>query len=193
MTGMESVLVGFAGLGLLWLMIGIATSFSMIKLVSGVDGRPSTSKCQFLMWTATMVFCYLVVYAYRIHMNNFSPIEGWSPNVLLSMGISAATVVAAKAIVSNNVANGSLVKLDPNGKGGIFEDDDGSPDLAKVQLMIWTIIAIGVYLVSVYHNLAAGHRCLPDIDKNLMVLMGLGHSAYIGKKLTEKTPPSGNS
>lgn len=193
MTLNESVLVGFAGLGLLWLMIGIATSFSMIKLVCGVDGRPSTSKCQFLMWTAAMIFCYLVVYSYHIHRNHFSPIEGWSPNVLLSMGISAATAVAAKAIVSNNVSNGSLVKSNPNGKGGIFEDDDGSPDLAKVQLMIWTIIAIGVYLVSVYHNLSAEKRVLPDIDKNLMVLMGLGHSAYLGKKLTEKTPPSGNS
>jgi hypothetical protein len=33
---------------------------------------------------------------------------------------------------------------------------------------------------------------LPDIDTALMVLMGLGHSAYLGKKLILTTSPAIN-
>ena len=74
--------------------------------------------------------------------------------------------------------------------GAIVKDDTGFPDLSKMQMMAWTVIAIGTYVievVSAIHGASVTKSTealkLPDIDSALMVLMGLGQGAYIGKKL----------
>lgn len=77
-------------------------------------------------------------------------------------------------------------------RSGIFMDARGKPDLGKVQVILWTLIAIGVFLSNVFLSMSktgvcnANQECLttiPDISQTLMVLMGLGHGAYIGNKL----------
>jgi hypothetical protein len=71
--------------------------------------------------------------------------------------------------------------------------------LGKVQLVLWTLIAVGVFLSQVVDLLhypghcppganspcTVGNMGLPDISQTLMILMGLGHGAYIGKKIAE--------
>jgi len=77
--------------------------------------------------------------------------------------------------------------------GAIFQDDAGFPDLSKVQMIAWTFIAIVTYLIAVGSRIHQRNYCsLPDIDSALMVLMGLGHGAYLGKKLVtqDATPPN---
>jgi hypothetical protein len=87
----------------------------------------------------------------------------------------------------------------PTNKSGIFADDSGLPDLGKVQLVLWTLIAVGVFLSEVFALIqnpncprfdpkASSSACnlgLPDIGQTLMILMGLGNGAYIGKKIAE--------
>jgi hypothetical protein len=78
----------------------------------------------------------------------------------------------------------------------LMQDDSGDPDLSKVQLLIWTVIALGVYLGTVIAavndiavNGVANHNgALPDIDAALMVLMGLSQGGYVGKKLVTYAP-----
>jgi hypothetical protein len=76
----------------------------------------------------------------------------------------------------------------------LFKDSSGSPDLGKIQLMLWTLIAVGVFLSGVFANIHNPGVCtpqgeckesLPDIGETLMILMGLGHGAYLGKKIAE--------
>lgn len=192
--------VGFAGLVVLWLVIGVASSFNVSKLFEGQDKRPSSSKFQFLLWTAVIVFGYLVVYSTPDKSGNyrFSPLEGLPSNLLIAMGISGATAVAAKAITTSNVASGkhktafdSTADRTIDGmraiRGGIFQGDDGAPDLGKVQMILWTVISVGVFLASVVQNVYAPDpsRTLPDIGQTLMILMGLGHATYVGKKIAE--------
>jgi hypothetical protein len=76
----------------------------------------------------------------------------------------------------------------------LFTDDDGTPDLSKIQMLAWTVISIGIYLISVGYEVGSKDPAklaqgLPDIDTALMVLMGLGQGAYLGKKLVTTTTP----
>jgi hypothetical protein len=94
------------------------------------------------------------------------------------------------------------------GLGGLVQDDDGIADLSKIQMLVWTAIAIAIFLVAVFHTVATifdpsaspwpvvdpklnpwPNLGLPDIDGSLMVLMGLAQGAYLGKKLTTLGQP----
>jgi len=201
-------LAGILGLFVLWIVIRVATgTWSIPKLWEGVDKRPSSSKFQFLLWTAAIIFGYLAIYAAptweggKPHFH-FDPLLNFDANLFIAMGISGATAVAAKAITASNVANGKtkttyvapaapLAEGAPaaasNIQGGVFQADDGSPDLGKIQMIAWTLIAVGIFLVGVIHNVdpQSVTRTLPDIGRPLMILMGLGHATYVGKKIAE--------
>src|SRR5579859_8102944 len=177
--------IGITLLGV-WALPSIFTKKCPWKIIEGADGRRSTSKFQFLVWTTVMMFAYVALFIERCTSHNYAPIDDIPRNVLLAMGFSGTTLAAAKAITSGYVASGRVSKT-ANGSGGVLTDDDGQSDLAKTQLVGWTVIGVIVYLVSVFH--ADPSKGLPDIDGALMVLLGLGHGAYIGKKLVTTDTP----
>jgi len=188
-------LTGFAGLGVLWVILLIATKKHPWALVLGEDNEPSTSKFQMLVWTAAVVFAFLAIYQIRFSSGNWSELPAVPTNLLIAMGISVVTTISAKSIAVNEQARSVAAgrPLVPTGKSGIFVDDAGKPDLGKVQVVLWTVIAVGVFLFKVgalinHPNCppnSVSNLGLPDIDKTLMILMGLGHGAYIGKKIAE--------
>ena len=104
------------------------------------------------------------------------------------MGLSATTMLAAKGITSNYTDTEEVDKSD-TGKGGLFLDDSGYPDLAKIQLMSWTFIGVGIFLLKTLSGIIGSTEALtavPDIDGTLVALMGIGEGAYIGKKIITK-------
>jgi hypothetical protein len=131
-------------------------------------------------------------------------------NVLIALGFSTATMATAKGITTLYLAGGRTLKEpSPNAansanasiRGGLLTDDSGITDLAKVQLVTWTIIALAVYLYSVnlqltdiFHLCVPGKTCqfssIPDIDTVLMVLTGLSQGGYLGKKLVDSSKTS---
>jgi hypothetical protein len=208
MTAGQALCMGFAILGLFWFLAGISTRWHPLQLILGEDGVPSTSKFQFLCWTAVVLFAYVTIFFFKGHASGFSVLSNFPTNLLLAMGISATSAVGAKAIASNSASAAAasaptlvsvaqsptapdgtstqtvtVIPLTAPKLGGILLADDGSPDPSKIQLIMWTVIAIGVFLVRVGHTLAYDLRELPDIDRTLMVLMGLGHTAYLGQKI----------
>jgi hypothetical protein len=212
-----SYLTGLAGLGIVWIIIRIATKKHPWALVIGEDGTPSTSKFQMVVWTAAVAFAFLAIYQIRFSAGYCQDLPGLPTNLLIAMGISVATTVSAKSIAVTSQAKQdaaaagvaaatALAGLPPApvvppqpSLSGIFSGDDGTPDLGKVQVVLWTLIAVGVFLSEVFaliHNPGSphfdaqlGHNVwdlgLPDIGQTLMILMGLGHGAYIGKKIAE--------
>lgn len=69
-------------------------------------------------------------------------------------------------------------------------DDGGDPDLVKFEMLAWTFIALGIFLLSVCEHVygpTSDLRSLPDIDEALAVLMGIGHGTYVFNKLTLST------
>jgi hypothetical protein len=173
----------------LWLIGGMASGWNPLKLVEGADGRPSTSKFQFWLWTVVIIPTFCGLYAMQMKALGYSAVENeWPRNLLIVMGMSVITTAAAKGITVGYIGSNRLVKTSvPTGSkslSAILLDDSGFPDLSKVQMLAWTLIAVVIYIISILHKYHTGDWKLPDIDNSLMVLMGLGHGAYLGKKLT---------
>lgn len=159
------------------------------KLIEGADGRLSTSKFQWFLWMIVAVFSYAVVFTSNVMHNHFGALGAVPQNLIIAIGLSTATMAGAKKITVHQVANKKVDKVMPKAgeakAGALITDDEGYADLSKIQLIAWTVIAIGVYLVDLVHQVnTAGTTALqlPDIDTSLMVLMGLGQGAYLGKK-----------
>jgi len=210
-------LLGVAVLAALWIVYRVLMgTWSLGRIVEGADGRASTSKFQWFLWTIIVVFGYVAIWGIRALNGNLADIDTIPRNVLIAMGLSGVTMATAKGITAGFVDSGRVVKpllnesapssgtatpagtSPPNplptpkaaGAGALVQDDDGEPDLSKIQLLAWTAIAGGAYLVSIVHTVHSGSvGALPDIDASLMVLMGLGQGAYLGKKLTTTDVP----
>jgi len=200
---------GIIAVGLLWLISGVfAGDWNPLALAMGMDNRLSTSKLQALLWTGTVGFVYATLYANRVITHGYvGALHSVPPNVLIALGISATSVVAAKAITSSQVASNPQAKGandSPSYDPSALVSDDGAPSvsLTKVQLLFWTAIAIIVYIVTAMHRASALASCapqtvdsgdpncsLPDIDTTLMIFMGLGHATYLGGKLAGSPSP----
>jgi len=189
---------GIGALLLFWVIGGVASGQGKRlafpwELIRGEDGAASTSKFQFFLFTAVVLFAYVAIYVRQWEDGAAPSLDELPRNVLIAMGLSAATLSAAKGIAYSQQATGKAPRPEPKRApaGGIFLDDDGAPDLAKVQMVAWTVIGVLVYLVNTVKYLQApnGRHDLPDIDATLMVLMGLGQGAYLGRKLVPVDAP----
>ena len=194
-----------------WLLTGKLNPF---LLVIGEDGRPSTSKLKPFLWTVVMIFAYAVLYSAKFKKGSIDPISNIPPNLLIAIGLDVATLVAAKGITESQIASGQVEKPPPvtpatnttvsttanAGPGAVFQDDNGFPELTKIQTVTWTGFAIIIYLVTVDAALkvvtaaqpnsqAVTDLSLPDIAPAMMVLIGLGNAAYLGKKLVTTDTP----
>jgi len=201
---------GIVTLVVLWLLYKILVGkWNPWELIKGADGRPSASKLQFFLWTAVALFSYATILSARFYKGNYDAINEIPKSLLIAMGFSVVTMAAAKGITVSYVASGRADKTvakpttdaeiksnaDPVAKpkadspDWVYRDDDGYPDLSKIQLIAWTLIALVIYLIRLDYQINAAPPILPDIDPALMVLMGLGQGAYLGKKLVSTDVP----
>jgi hypothetical protein len=202
----EGILPHLAGaLGLLAIagILLLVTGKSVAKLVEGKDGRASTSKFQLVVWTAVGLYSFVAVLASLVLHGSSANIDTVPPFLLTAMGLSVVTATAAKAVTSAQVNSSQVAKTpvgnadsskDP-GAAALVQDDSGDSDLSKTQLLAWTVIAVAVYgyrliqQINLHPIPASGSVGLPEIDIVLVPLLGLGHAAYLGKKLTTSTVP----
>jgi len=66
--------------------------------------------------------------------------------------------------------------------------------LSKVQLLLWTAVALSAYIVQLVHALPRMdylHPALPDVSGMLVALMGISQAAYLGRKALPE--PGGGS
>jgi len=198
MEGLVPYAVGISTVLVLWLLYKVASGGTIGSLYEGSDGRPSTSKFQFFAWTAVVIFAYAAIYSLKVAAHHFEAVNEIPKNVLIAMGMSVISAAAAKGITVSYIATGRIEKSPvPSGSsnfGAIFQDDSGFPDLSKVQMIAWTFTAIVTYLIAVGSKIhQRDYSSLPDIDSALMVLMGLGHGAYLGKKLVTQDTSAPNA
>lgn len=175
------------------LAAAVSGDFNPLSLAMGADGLLSVSKSQFLLWNASAVFAYLWIYAVRFGESGFTGITV-PHNLLYAMGFSIVTAASAKGITTAYVRSGRVSKPVQPAQvrpSDLVACDDGStPDLVKIQMLIWTFIAIGIFFAKVAQ--AVTHPALPalpDVDEASLVLMGLGQAAYLGNKLTGSDVP----
>jgi hypothetical protein len=95
--------------------------------------------------------------------------------------------VVAKSIKVNNLQQGKefgTVLPDTGPISTLLTDDDGSLSLQKLQYLVWTFVAIGVFLVGLDQS---NRLALPDIDTTLLVLSGISVGTYLGQKLVPQS------
>jgi hypothetical protein len=191
-------------------------------LVEGADGAASTSKFQWGLWLIVILFSYTALWVLRAEQGNFSALSEIPVNLLTVLGFSTGTAAAAKGITSGYVQSGRVAKTTPaqaaaaqaavpaqaaapaqaavpaqggqaaSAQGGILQDDSGIPELAKIQMVGFTLIGVGVFLITVIHQILVNDVTagLPNIDSSLMVLMGISQGGYLGKKLVTFGTPT---
>lgn len=194
-----AILIGVAFLVVVYVMTALITGhWRLRELFNGFDGFASTSKLQWLLWLIAILFGYVALWVLRAEHGDYTALTEIAVNTLTVLGFSTATAAAAKGITAGYVRTGKVAKTGapanptPATTGGIFQDDSGGPELAKIQMMAFTIIAIGIFLATVFHQIAIGDikDGLPNIDSSLLVLMGISQGGYLGKKLVTFGTPA---
>lgn len=178
------------------LAILVSGSLNPLRLAMGVDGYLSVSKFQFLMWNASVLFAFVWILGAR----GASTIADLNipEHVLYAMGISIGTFAVAKGLMTAYVGSGRVSKPanpDPNASPTqlVAKDDGQTPDLVKIQMLVWTLVAVVVFLVQTAQSVATNSdmtpAAIPDIPATLMILMGLSQAAYVGNKLVANDIP----
>jgi IPT/TIG domain-containing protein len=198
-----AIVIGFLALILLYIVTAVLSKrWNPKALVNGFDGFASSSKLQWFLWLIVILFGYAAIWALRALQGDYSALSDIPVNLLTVLGFSTGTAAAAKGITSGYVQAGKVTKAGapkgepPKNTGGIFQDDGGAPDLSKIQMMGFTIIAIGIFVATVVHLILSAKTnanlttSLPNIDPSLMVLMGISQGGYLGKKLVTFGTPA---
>lgn len=199
-------IVGVVGVIIYGAIAGLAGpgNAALLGAVRGEDGRLSTSKFQFFLWTGVVIFVWVALFvAQAVNPNtrcgtpgaaaSNSGGTGFPGNVLLVMGFSVITLATAKGVTTAYVYAGRIAKGSNNPwkwSDLVCGDDGVTPDLSKIQMLTWTFIAAGSYLysavplVAAYYVYGGSPSCgIPDINAALMALMGIGQGAYLGTKI----------
>ncbi|HEV2853392.1 MAG TPA: hypothetical protein VHC97_11365 [Thermoanaerobaculia bacterium] len=183
---------------LLWIIAWLAirgTGYGLARFLVGRDNRYSKSKFQIAIWFGTVITAYLATLALRWWASVPSLVGGVDipQNLLLLSGISALSFGTAKGITQGkeNRAEAAGVPAKPVADhprfpSDLVSDDSGQPDLGDFQMVVITLIAVGVYVVQMFDFLSLLHLSaqvsLPDVDPTLLGIFGISHGAYITKK-----------
>lgn len=207
--------LGLAAAGLL-LIFWLLLRSRMPDLVLGTDNRYSKSKFQMASWFFVLIATYLAATGLRWAYAGPAYIGGLGipQNLLILSGLSALTYAGAKAMTQGRVdaaarrpgdgagagaapdgttSAATMLKIEgaagaaqPSFPGDLLQDDAGRVDLGDFQAVVVTLLAVIVYLATVFvypgsfpmHRLAS----LPDVDGTVLAAFGLGQGAYLAKK-----------
>lgn len=189
-----------AVLALLLLTYAVSGQHPAMLFASDGGGGFSISKFQFFVWTMVVGYVYALLYAARLAATgNPQFLTSVPANVLLVMGFSVSTAIAAKAITVNYLSQGRLTQQTAGqgnqGASSLITSDD-IPDLNKIQMLFWTLVATIIFIIQAHNSIpqivacdSTSPNCFPNIDNTLMLLMGISQASYIGGKLTTTNAP----
>jgi hypothetical protein len=147
----------------------------------------SASKLQALVWTWVTLFAYGSVFGALLLSSwpaaAVPPLPDIPIRLLVLMGLSVATAAGAKGVTVSYKDQGRIGEK----SGGLVTTAQNQPDLVKAQMLVWTFVAAGYYLLRLVTIINVGKDIeLPDVDGALLVLMGASQGAYIGDKLVSR-------
>ena len=159
------------------------------SLVTGQDNRFSLSKLQAVVWFFAIFFGYVATYAVRVRYGNVAALGDLPENLVVLLAFSAGGALGAKWLTAYKVKAGALQKQPASGPVAkdFISDDQGYSAWNKLQLFYFTVLALAIYGVGLIRALqvagADSPPILPNVDTTLVVLMGVSHGTYLGKKV----------
>lgn len=173
----------------------ISGKWSPLELARGdgdSNGQLSASKLQYLIFTFVAVFAYTSITGARLL--NLGDGTGFSAsldvplNLIVLMGLSVTTAITSKAITVSYLKQDRISQKD---NSTLINGRNGKPDLVKAQMLMWTSVAVLLYLARVVRFVSDGQYAnvslsMPDVDATLITLMGVSQGAYIGNKLASQ-------
>ncbi len=195
----QRMIYAFSGVGLIVLiLIGILSNTGLTILrdktineisVNGVisdDAKApfSLSRTQLAYWTIIVVIAYIAIW---IESGAFMHLTA---QVLTLLGISAATTVGANMIDNADIRNArTRTRHQEHNDTDSFVlniiSDKYGPSVYRFQNVIFSIVIGSYFLYRVFLDYE-----IPDLDTNLMVLMGISSTTYLAIKNGENSGES---
>lgn len=217
------IMVGSLDITVLFIIIMVAIlgtlkkKFGIYDVFIGEEGTYSLSRLQAVGWAIVIISYQMsVIFSLLIGKGTLQYYEAsFSESSVWLLGLSLSSYIAVKGIMVDKIVKQPSIKnsksKNPEWCDVLLTED--KLDFAKLQMLIWTIIAIFAYLSSCYYFL--GHlltdtqpnitcmfrhfyedyasvkidtKCpdlpfVPYLPWTFVVLMGLSQGAYVGKKL----------
>ena len=201
---------GVAAAGMIVIALGVlalrayASSLARDSAVPGISGiligkdnRLSTSKLAAFVWTVAIAWAILALAV----ADWVGATSGWTTFVgqglqdqyLILLGGPFIALVSGKAIVQTRVSTGAQIKPPAMGVqtaadrvSQAFSDDDGQTDLVDTQYLIFTAVALIVFVVMFLRTNDKGFPTLPDF---LVGLTSAAAVAYVANKATASNLP----
>ncbi len=127
-----------------------------VSVIASTDGRISLSKAQTWWWTLAILTSFVAVFTAgyiqcaSLGLPTVPP--GMNSDLLLVLGLSAVNVVAARAIVIRQISSGQrrdqedvVTQREPLKLEDLILGPGNRVDIYKLQLVAWTVIAIGIF------------------------------------------------
>ena len=190
------------------LAVGLLVNGRAIGAFIDNRNKISLSKLQAGAWTVLVLAALATVAVYNLvgqpegsgttDLNLSIPGE-----LLLAMGISATSLVAAPALLSLKTDEGkSTLERKDDAHDASWSDlvtgdelgNKDAPDLGKIQQVLITLLLLGLYAGYVYILLSSSQapiHDLPKLDPSFVWLLGISHAAYLSYKAAPHTPPAG--
>lgn len=159
-------------------------------LITGYDGRRSTSKTITFAWTFVVAWMLITVALVAAGSGaSFTDLLKNTSNLyLVLLGGPYAAAIMAKVSVTNGVQTGRIQKTPAaaTGPADIVNDDNGSTDLYDFQYTLFNLVAIVIVIFLFGAHPGKGFPGIPDF---LAILTGGSAAAYtVNKGLTSNAP-----
>ncbi len=145
----------------------------------------SLSKLQFYFWTAAAIFgySYLAISKMMVQGLTWPDIPGGLPGII---AIGAGTSVGAQVVTNLRGPKGAGSEH-PN--WGDFVTSGGVVAADRVQLLVWTLLGVGLFCVSALKYAPGTIRELDPVPDGILFMMGLSAAGYLGGKFARKQGP----
>lgn len=188
------------GIALLCLLVAaaIATRGRPQRFMIGVDNRYSNSQSQLVFWFGAVAIVYAATVALRIVVLGWDYVGGvdMPTNLIALTGLSAFSFGGAKVVTVAKVNAAATQYPNVRAKASapaprlmadLVQNDSGQADLGDFQMILVTLVAVAIFLLTAFHflgalELATPTTTLPDVDTGLLASFGIGQGAYLVKK-----------
>lgn len=172
-----AIIVTVVGLAFISLLIG-KWNFVPYVLLDKNTNTYSLSRFQAFTWTVVLTGSYFyIAIAFGILLQN-GKIPEFNPSLVGLMSISYTGFIASHFLNKKNPKN--AISDTPPALSDLFMEN-GVIDITRLQLLLFTVVAVVVYLYNLYLNNTLNG--LPDIPATLHGLLVSSQTGYIGGKV----------